>query len=64
MGHNYSRILWGAVFIVIGVLFLADNFGWLDMEISFHKLWPLFLIVVGLSMLLRSLPAKNPDKKD
>lgn len=42
------------ILIVIGVLFLLSNLGWLPrLGPLFAQWWPLILIVVGVSMLAR-----------
>ena len=42
------------VLIVLGVLFLVSNFGWIpNLEVLFHRWWPVVLIAVGVAMLLR-----------
>jgi hypothetical protein len=42
------------ILIIVGVLFLLSNLGWLPrLGPLFAQWWPLILIVVGASMLLR-----------
>jgi lia operon protein LiaF len=42
------------ILIVLGVLFLALNLGWLPhLGPLFAQWWPLILIVIGVSMLFR-----------
>jgi phage shock protein PspC (stress-responsive transcriptional regulator) len=48
---NDGPYLIGAILILIGLIFLAQNF---FSFISFEKLWPLILVVVGLGILLSS----------
>ena len=43
-----SRIFWGLVLIVVGVLFLLDRMGRLDFGAIFSKYWPLILILAGV----------------
>jgi len=38
------------VLIVLGLLFLADNF----LDIRFHDFWPLILVAIGGGLLWRS----------
>lgn len=40
-----SKILWGAVLILIGVIFALNAFGITDVEIFFDGWWTLFIIV-------------------
>jgi phage shock protein PspC (stress-responsive transcriptional regulator) len=48
---NNRSLLGGIVLIVIGMLFLADNF---IPHIHFGDFWPLILIAVGVGLLLNS----------
>jgi len=50
-----SQSLVGAlVLIVLGVLFLLSNFGWIPRLGSvFAQWWPVILIIVGLYLLVR-----------
>lgn len=42
------------ILILLGVLFLASNLGWLPhLGPLFAQWWPLILIVIGVSMLFR-----------
>jgi hypothetical protein len=42
------------ILIVLGVLFLLSNLGWIPrLGPLFREWWPLILIVVGASMLVR-----------
>ncbi len=47
-----KRVFWPAALIVMGLVFLASNLGYLPPE--FWNLWPLLLIIVGLGGLLTS----------
>jgi hypothetical protein len=42
---------WGAVLIVIGAYYLAQNLGWLD-RIPGNVLWPSLLILLGVWLLV------------
>ena len=48
---NDGPYLIGAILILLGLIFLAQNF---FSFIDFDKLWPLILVVVGLGILLSS----------
>jgi phage shock protein PspC (stress-responsive transcriptional regulator) len=52
--HNQSLQL-GVVLIVIGVIFLANNAGYVNWEV----LWPVALIGIGLLLLIRNLDRKT-----
>ena len=57
--RNASRLFLGLVIISLGVLALLDNLGILHIQ-SAWRFWPLFLVAVGLSRLLR--PAGCPGR--
>ena len=50
------RVVIGIILIVIGILFLADNF---IPRIHFGDFWPLVLICIGLALLLNSKKENN-----
>jgi len=59
-GHNswgVSKIFWGLLFVLLGGLILANNFGLVDVNwVNLWRLWPLIIIATGLSILaLRNL---------
>jgi len=49
-----ERRLWfGAVLIIVGLLFLISNLGllwWLDLG----RIWPLIIVIIGIALLFRS----------
>jgi len=47
-----KKVFWPAVLVVMGLIFLASNLGYLPR--AFWNLWPIILIVVGLGGLLTS----------
>ena len=48
----------GTVLILIGSIFLVDQFGWFE----FRELWPVILIGVGLVMIVRYVAdARRPQ---
>jgi len=50
----------GAVFLIgLGVIFLANNLGWFDLETIF-KFWPLLLIGLGAAMLVQRVGGGSP----
>jgi predicted membrane protein len=53
--RNYqSRIFWGLILIIVGVLFLADRMGGFDFGTMIGTYWPVVFIVLGLSILIGS----------
>ncbi len=47
---RYGRILPGTILLVIGLVFLLNNYGIIKGDV-WGKLWPLFLIIPGLLIL-------------
>ncbi len=52
-----GALVGGTALILIGGVFLVDQFGWFE----FRELWPLILIGIGLVMIVRHLgQARGP----
>lgn len=47
-----KKVFWPLTLIVMGLIFMASNMGYLPRE--FWNLWPLVLVVVGLGGLITS----------
>ncbi len=52
----HRKVVWGVILILIGLGFLLANFGFISYD--FWKFWPLILVLIGASMLL-----KDDEKK-
>ena len=50
-GKNNS-LFWGAILVLFGVLFLLDNFYFLDFGEIVSTYWPLILVAIGIKILL------------
>jgi hypothetical protein len=50
---GYGSLYSGVWVIIIGVIFLLNNFGYLQGQ-AWSKLWPVFIIIPGIFMILRS----------
>ena len=48
----YYRVVPGIYVLVVGVLFLLNNFGYFHGD-AWGKLWPLFIIIPALVMIFR-----------
>ena len=60
--RNFSGIIWGLVFVFIGVMMLLDRFGYAQFQLGefLSQWWPLALVIVGLGMILdRSWQSKK-----
>jgi hypothetical protein len=54
-GYGLYGPVYGGVWVVVfGVLFLLNNFGYFRGD-AWGKLWPLFIIIPGIFMILRGL---------
>jgi len=49
---NNNGVFWGSVLVLIGILFLMDNFYILDFGNLVSTFWPVILIVIGIKMLM------------
>ncbi len=48
--RDRGSVIGGLVLIVLGLLFLADNF----LDVRFSDFWPLVLVAIGAGLLWRS----------
>lgn len=48
--NSFSQIFWGLAIVLVGVLFLAQNFGWIQ-GFEFWRYLPALLIILGLYQL-------------
>ena len=56
MANGRESIVWPVVLIVLGLLFLAHNFDfiqWRQLRELLRNWWPLILIALGISQLAR-----------
>jgi hypothetical protein len=54
MRDHSNRIFWGVVFVLLGALFLARNMGYIDLHHTMRTYWPVFLILIGLNIVIKS----------
>lgn len=52
-----TRVYWTVVIILFGFYLLAENYDWfgLGWNLGFEKIWPVFLIIVGISFIVKGL---------
>ncbi|MEE9553748.1 MAG: DUF5668 domain-containing protein [candidate division Zixibacteria bacterium] len=65
MKRDYSGLLWGLAFIVVGALMILDR-----LEIVYFNFghfisnwWPLALVIVGVSMVLKNRSCCGSSEK-
>lgn len=61
--NKNSGMFWGIILILIGVLFLFQNFDMLDIGDIISTFWPLILVAIGLKILY-DRKSKNQDEFD
>ena len=52
-GFNFGRLFFGFIIVLLGLFYLAKNTEYLplDLDINIFQLWPLLIIMLGLSLL-------------
>lgn len=50
--NTNNRSLWAFIIVILGVAFLLNNYGYYDFS-ELGRLWPVILIIFGLSLILR-----------
>ncbi|MCX6808477.1 MAG: DUF5668 domain-containing protein [Candidatus Berkelbacteria bacterium] len=55
---KFSRIFWGLLVVLFGVLLLGVNLSWWNWSIfaDLFAIWPLVLIVIGANLVFESRP--------
>lgn len=53
-----QSLFWGAALIIVGLLFLFDQWGWLNIG----DLWPLIIIGVGVYLIIKSRTETHPHR--
>lgn len=57
---NSSKVFWGTFFIVVGALFLVQNFSVTGIWIGdLYDYWPLLLVLIGLAVMIKNDAVKN-----
>lgn len=57
---QHGNLTGGLILITLGILFLIDRF---VPQVNFGDLWPVILIVIGITLLVRTLPKKSSDNQ-
>ena len=53
MKKDYSALIWGLIFVVVGIIFGGNALNIWDIDIFFPGWWTLFLIIPGLISMVR-----------
>jgi lia operon protein LiaF len=68
--RNTSNLIWGLLFIAAGIIFLLDNYSYVNAWDLVRTYWPLILVAIGLKILwdVKRGPGEpvigEPSKKD
>ena len=62
MRHNTGSLKWGIILIVIGLVFLLNNYGFVDFWWLVGILWPLLIIWWGYTMIRRSRAGSGEER--
>ena len=61
-GSGNSRVLMGAILVIVGLLFLGNNLGYLDITMM-RQYWPLLLIAVGFLIFFKEDKGTKEERK-
>jgi len=58
---DINKLFWGILLIIIGLLFLFDNLGWMNFNFwdFLGTYWPLILIFIGTKNIVLYLTSKK-----
>ena len=57
---DLGALVFGAILLVVGAYYLlANTFGFNMPEINWDQVWPIFLIVLGASVVLRAVASRR-----
>lgn len=59
--NKSNNFFWGLILVVIGVLFLLDNFYIIDFGDAIATYWPVILIAIGIKILMDKNRQKSND---
>jgi predicted membrane protein len=62
MRHNAGNLKWGIILILVGLVFLLHNYGFVDFWWLIGILWPLILIWWGYTMIRRSRAGSGEER--
>ena len=48
------KMVFGILVVVLGVIFLGDNLGWIEAREAFRIFWPAAFVAIGLTVLTQS----------
>jgi len=59
-----NNLFWGAILVILGMLFLLDNFYILDFGYLISTFWPVILIVIGAKIIMDKRRTQRFDDED
>jgi len=66
MQNNRSTgsVTFGAILIILGLLFLLDNFYFIDIGYLLEEFWPVALIILGAHIILKNRKTGEVETKE
>ena len=61
--HTKAGVIIGAVLIILGAIFLLDNFNFIP-DVDFSILWPLILVAIGIVFIFSGAKKQPWEKKE
>jgi predicted membrane protein len=58
MRQRSNSIFWGVILILLGILWMFDNLGYIDFWDFVESYWPVILIIIGISIILKNRATK------
>jgi hypothetical protein len=65
MGRDFWRVIWGSIFIVVGILMILDRMHMIYFNLGrfLSTWWPLILVIIGLGMIVDHSPRGKRRKE-
>ena len=60
-----SRQFWGAIIVIIGLIFLLDNLEAIDYSVGrfFADFWPVILIIIGATLIFKAVRSRGRSRE-
>ncbi len=52
--RHSGRMFWGVALVLLGILLVARNLGYVDMHDLVRTYWPVILILIGIQVMTKS----------
>jgi hypothetical protein len=55
MNDRSNKVFGGVMFVLFGCLFLARNFGYINLHDTIRTYWPVVLVLIGINIVWKSV---------